>query len=209
MKQLAVFLALGSMAAFSGLAQPRFTGFVGGGFSEPINPIATRIDRGWNVSAGAGISGKNLGAMVDFTFNNFPVNQTALNNVGAPNGSTRIWGLTFDPIVHFSPRPESPVDFYITGGGGVYHRTVEFTQPAIATVTAFDPWWGVVFPVDVATNQVIGSFSVTRPGVDGGAGVAFKVGSGSLKVFAEARFHHMFTNRVDTNMIPVTFGVRW
>ena len=40
--------------------------------------------------------------------------------------------------------------------------------------------------------------------------MSFKLGSNThMKLFAEARFHHMFTNRVDTNLVPVTVGLRW
>jgi hypothetical protein len=208
MKPIA-YLLLWSAAALPLAAQARFTGWVGGGFTEPLNPIGRRLNRGYNLGAGAGISGNRVGALVNFTYNDFGINQNALDAVGAPNGSTRIWAFTFDPVIHFSPRAEGPVDFYITGGGGIYRRTVEFTQPTIATVTLFDPWWGGFVPAQVVTNEVIGSFATTKPGVNGGAGVAFKIGSGSVKVFAEARYHHMFTDRIGSSFIPVTFGVRW
>jgi hypothetical protein len=104
---------------------------------------------------------------------------------------------------------EAPVDVYVTGGGGVYRRTVEFTQPSISTITVFDPWWGIVYPANVLTNQVIGSHSVTKPGANIGMGVSFRLGSSNAKLFAEARYHRMFTNRIDTTYVPVTFGIRW
>ena len=209
MKKLAPYFVIGCMAAIPSFAQPRFTWFVGGGPTVTINPIGSRLDNGWNVSAGAGVTGRTVGLNLDFMFSNNDINQNVLNQVGAPNGSTRTWGVTLDPVVHFRPHSESPVDFYLTGGGGIYHRTVEYTQPAVVTITAFDPWFGAFFPANVATNQVIGSYGVYKPGVDGGAGMTFKLGSSNVKVFAEARFHHIFTSRVDTNLIPVTIGLRW
>jgi hypothetical protein len=205
MRQLTTLLTLCGLAALPALAQPRFTGFVGGGFTEPINPIGKRLDRGWNAAAGAGISNDNIGLMVDFTFLNNPINRTTLNNLGMPDGSTRVWGITLDPVVHVTQR--GPVDFYMTGGGGIYHRTVEFTQPAIATITVFDPWFGF-YPADIATNQVIGSYGVYKGGINGGVGASFRIGGGA-KVFAEARYHHIFTGRVGSDFIPVTFGIRW
>ena len=120
----------------------------------------------------------------------------------------RVWAFTLDPVVHLLPSETGPVDFYITGGGGIYHRTVEFTAPAIATVTVFDPWFGF-YPANILTNQVLGSYGVYKGGVDGGAGIAFRLGHSRAKLFAEAKFHHMFTSHVDTNFIPVTIGVRW
>ena len=106
-----------------------FTGFVGGGISEPVSDIGRRLDNhGWNVPPAAGVSGKRVGLMLDFMFNQFDINRDTLDQVQAPNGTTRFWAFTLDPVIHVNR--ESPVDIYITGGGGIYHRTVEFTQPA-------------------------------------------------------------------------------
>jgi opacity protein-like surface antigen len=192
-----------------GLAQTsRFTGFVGGGFSEPVKALGTRLDRGWNAAGGVGINfNDHFGGLLDFSFNDFGINRTALNNAGAPGGTTRIWSVTLDPIVHLAS-VESRADLYLTGGGGIYHRTVEFTQPAVATVAVIDPWWGIVYPASFLTNQVIGSYSTYKPGFNVGAGVAFKI-SGNTKLFAEARYHHMFTNGLNTTYVPVTVGLRW
>jgi hypothetical protein len=209
MKSLATFLALGCLAAVPALAQARFTGYVGGGPSVPINPLGARLDNGWNIGAGVGVTGRTAGLNLNFMYNDMGINQSTLNEVGAPGGSTRIWAFTLDPVIHFRTREDAPVDFYITGGGGIYHRTVEFTQPAVQTVTVFDPWWGVYYPANILTNQVIGSFGVYKPGVDGGAGLNFRLGHSNAKLFAEARFHHMFTRGTDTNLVPVTIGIRW
>ncbi len=203
-----VSLLLFCAAALPLAAQPQFTGYVGAGPAVPVNPIASRIDTGWNVSAGAGVTGRTAGLMLDFMFSDYGLNQNVLNEAGAAGGSARFWAFTLDPVIHLNPHREGAVDFYITGGGGIYHRTVEFTQPAAVTVAAFDPWFGF-FPATIGVNQVIGSFSTYKPGVDGGAGFSFKLGSSRAKLFAEARFHHMFTNRIDSNLVPVTIGVRW
>jgi hypothetical protein len=56
---------------------------------------------------------------------------------------------------------------------------------------------------------VLASYSVNKPGVDVGAGVA--VGTRwHGKVFAEARWDHIFIggNR-HVDYVPVTFGFRW
>ena len=119
-----------------------------------------------------------------------------------------ITSVTLDPIVHLAPK--SHVDFYVTGGGGLFHRYQEFTAPSVQTFTGFDPFFGF-YPVDVPANQVLASYSVNKPGVDIGAGLAF----GSKwhgKFFAEARYERIFMgNRFshDTEFLPVTFGFRW
>lgn len=202
------FLLFSLVAAAPAFAQfSHFTGFVGGGFTEPINPIGARLDTGWNVTAGAGVNANHhLGLMLDFIFNDTPVNTTFLNQVQAPDGHVRTWGFTLDPVVHLTQ--EGPVDLYVTGGGGIYHRTVEYTQPVVSTGVFFDPWFGY-YPAAFPSNQVIGSFGQYKGGIDGGVGVSVKLGSSRVKLFAEARYHHIFTRQVPTDLIPVSFGFRW
>lgn len=77
-------------------------------------------------------------AMLDFMYNDIGINQGVLNQVGAPQGNVHTWGFTLDPVVHVTQ--EGPADVYLTAGGGIYHRNVEFSQPGVAGVTFFDPW---------------------------------------------------------------------
>ncbi len=211
MKRIASFLALCGLSAFPALAQfSHFTGWVGGGFTEPVKDIGTRLDMGWNAGGGIGINfERHTGILVDFMFNDLSINNATLNAIQVPNGTNRVWGFTLDPIFHITPRGEdSPVGLYVTGGGGIYHRTVEFTQPALATVPGFDPFFGTFFPATIATNQVLASYSQYKGGLDVGAGLDFKVG-GHAKLFAEARYHYIFTAPTRTTLVPVTFGIRW
>jgi hypothetical protein len=85
---------------------------------------------------------------------------------------------------------------------------VEFTQPTVAAVTVFDPFFGF-FPALIPANQVIGR--VIRDGVGGNGGVGFQapVGHRGVKIFAEARFHYSNGGGIPTRMIPMTFGVRF
>jgi hypothetical protein len=208
MKKIASILSLCIAAALPASAQfSRFTGYVGGGLTTPINPIGSRLDTGWNVAAGVGVNATHhFGLMLDFMYNDNGINRTFLDQVQAPNGNVRVWGFTLNPVVHITQ--EGPVDFYLTAGGGIYHRTVEYTQPVIQTGVFFDPWFGF-YPADFASNQIIGSFGQYKGGVNGGAGMSFKLGSSRAKIFAEARYHHIFTRGVETGLLPVTFGIRW
>jgi hypothetical protein len=85
---------------------------------------------------------------------------------------------------------------------------VEYTQPVVSTGIFFDPWFGY-YPGAFASNQVIGSFGQYKGGIDGGVGVSVRLGGSRVKLFAEARYHHIFTRQVPTDLIPVTFGFRW
>ena len=145
--------------------------------------------------------------MGQFMYNESGLSGSYLQSLNQPDGSFRLWGFSADPIIHFNPR--GAVDFYLIGGPGIYRRTVEFTKPTIATVTAFDPFFGFFFPVNVPAHEVIGSFSTTKFGMNGGGGFSFRVGHGHAKLFAEARYVKMYTKGTSTSILPVTFGLRW
>jgi hypothetical protein len=199
--------------AFSGSAfaqnTSHFTWKVGGGFTSPVYNTDGRFDTGYNVGAGAGVNFVPwLGLMGEFGFNDLNLSSAALNAVGVPGGSTRIYSLTLNPIVRF--HPHGRFDAYLTGGGGYYRRTVEFTAPGVSTATAFDPFYGVFYPVAVPTTTVLGSISQNKGGINGGGGVSFRIrGDSNTKIFAEARYHYLYTNPVRTSILPVTFGLMW
>lgn len=209
MKTVALAFCFGSFLAGSLSAQETslFTFDIGGGFTQPVGNTGRHLDEGWNIQGGGGVNfGPYVGAKIDLGFNSFGVNTTTLNNLGFPGGDLHVFSATLNPIVHLNPHGH--FDLYLTGGGGVYHRYQEFTQPAVATTIGFDPFFGF-FPAAVPVNQVLASYSVTKPGVDGGAGIAF----GSKwhgKFFAEARYNRIFMGGDrHTDYVPVTFGFRW
>jgi hypothetical protein len=106
--------------------------------------------------------------------------------------------------------PNGRFDAYLIGGGGFYRRTVEFTQPGVGTITLFDPFWGVVYPAAVPVTDVLGSFTQHKGGLNVGGGVSFRIrGDSDTRVFAETRYHHIYTTPVRTSILPVTFGLRW
>lgn len=185
----------------------RFAFDIGGGFTQPVGNTGRHLDEGWNVGGGFGYNfSQYFGTMIDLGYNSFGINSTTLNNLGFPGGGVHIFSATLDPVVHLTPR--SHFDLYVMGGGGVYHRNQNFTQPGVATVTGFDPFFGF-YPVSVPTTQVLSSYSVTKPGVDIGAGVALGT-KWHGKFFAEARYNRIFMgNNRHTDYIPVTFGFRW
>jgi hypothetical protein len=183
-----------------------FTFSIGAGFTEPVGTTGRALDTGWNVQA---LGGYNfipyLGLTLRFNFNDMGVNTATLDNLGYPGGSVRVWDFTLDPVVHLSPH--RPFDVYLTGGGGIYHRYQDFTAPSAAVVGGCSPFFGCFNSV-VGVNEVLASYSVTKPGIDAGMGIAF----GSrwhVKFFGEARYNRMFIGNYHTDFVPVTFGFRW
>jgi opacity protein-like surface antigen len=208
MKKIALTSSFGLLFALTMCAQevPHFTFNAGAGFTTPVGNTGRHLDTGWNAGAGAGYNFNSyLGAVVQFQFNDFGINSSTLTNIGVPDGSVRLWSLTLDPVVHLNPRGH--FDVYAIGGGGLYHRTQEFTAPTVATVTGFDPFFGFV-PINVQANQVLASSTVNKPGFNVGMGFAMGT-KWKAKVFAEARYHRMFIGDYHTDYVPVTFGVRF
>jgi len=185
----------------------KFTFNAGVGFTQALGQSGRRLDTGPSFQLGAGLNIKpRFGAVLQFDYNWLGINSNTLNATGYPGGEVRTWDFTLNPVIHVWPH--GPADAYIIGGGGIYHRTQEFTAPSTATVSAFDPFFGF-YSVGVPTTQVLASYSVMKPGVNFGAGLAFGT-RWHAKMYAEARYHRIFLgNDRYTDYIPVTFGVRW
>jgi hypothetical protein len=200
----AMFILGGSLQAQE---VSRFSFAAGAGFTQTVGNTGRHLDDGWNVMAGGGVNfNRYVGAMVDLGYNRFGINALTLTNAGFPDGNVSVFSATLDPIVHLTPGHRA--DIYVTGGGGLYHVNQEFTQPSVATLTGFDPFFGF-YNVAVPTTQILSSYSVNKPGVNIGAGVAL----GSKwhgKFFAEARYSRIFMgNDRHADYLPVSFGFRW
>jgi opacity protein-like surface antigen len=185
---------------------PKFSFSIGGGFTRPVGNTSRNLDSGWNVRGGVGYKFTDrFGANLNLGFDSMGINSDVLNSVGAPGGDVHIFSATLDPIVHLNPRGH--VDVYLTGGGGLFHWNQEFTQPTVSALPVYNPFFGL-YPAGVPTTQVLGSYSVNKPGIDVGAGIAFgAIRNG--KFFAEARYDHIYMTNSHVDYLPVTFGFRW
>lgn len=180
----------------------------GGGISPLVGDISNRLDTGWHIMFGAGYNfTRHFTVTGEFMYNGFGVSRAVLNEAKVPDGNAHLWSLTANPKIRFSP--DSKIDPYVVGGIGYYRRVVEFTQPTLVPTLIFDPFFGALFNTLVPANQVIGR--ITRDGFGGsvGGGVDVRLGSGGLKLFGEIRYHHANTGSIDTQMVPVTVGLRW
>jgi hypothetical protein len=184
---------------------PRFSFGIGGGFTNPVGNTGRNLNDGWNIRAGAGMNfTAHLGAMVDVGYDSMSISSGTLTSLGAPGGGVHIFSATLDPVVHLNPHGH--VDVYLTGGGGEFHWNQQFTAPSYAVVPGFG-FFGY-YPAVIATTEILSSYTVNKPGVDVGAGIAF----GSMrhgKFFAEARYDHIYMSGSHADYIPVTFGFRW
>lgn len=195
--------------AISGRAQENhFTLNAGAGFSPLLGQISNRLDNGWNVTVGGGYRfTRHIEANLQFTYNGFGVKPLVLQEAGVPAANSHLWSLTVDPKLRL--HPSGSVDPYFTGGVGYYRRTIQFTQPTLAPIDIFDPFFGFFFfPTLVPANIVLGN--ITRGGVGGNFGLGFDFPFvGGTRFFAEAKYQYADTGSIPTRMIPLTLGVRW
>ena len=107
---------------------------IGAGFTQPVGNSGRHLDEGWNIKGGVGYNfSPYVGVLLQADYNSFGINSSTLRNIGVPGGDLHIFSATLDPIVHLSPKRHA--DVYVIGGGGLYHRNQEFTQPSSAIVT--------------------------------------------------------------------------
>jgi hypothetical protein len=199
MKQTLLLVLIASLPAAAqwrhfGAERTRLTGGIGFGFTQPVNPLSESLDTGWNVSGGIGVRHGYFGVMVDGMFTSLPINRDLVYWVGADRGRERYFAATVDPVIHVNPR--GPVDFYITGGAGLYAVTTSYGYGGFSL---FGPGGGFT-----------DSQTAYKGGVNGGCGFVFGSGRpGSVRFFTEARLHHVFTRGYQTNFVPVTVGIRF
>jgi hypothetical protein len=204
-------IAMLLFAVASGHAQQEerhFTFNAGAGFSPLVGQISDRLNNGWNITVGAGYRfTRHFETNLQFAYNGFGVKPLVLQEAGVPSANSHLWSLTVDPKlrVHSIGR----VVPYFTGGVGYYRRTIQFTQPTVAPIDIFDPFFGFFFfPTLVPANIVLGN--VTRGGVGGNLGAGFDIPFvGGTRFFTEAKYQYASTGSIPTRMIPLTLGVRW
>jgi Outer membrane protein beta-barrel domain len=215
----------------------RYNFFVGGGFTLPAGGSHNYLAPSYNIQVGAGRNfNKTFGVDVEFNYANFGFQTSTLNTQlaiynGAPlfgdlpqlGGNSHIWSFTLDPIMNFYT--SDTWGAYVTGGGGFYHKTANFTIPSIGTECDF---FGNCFQFQA--NQTIDKYTSNAVGVNAGLGLTYKASRfSSIRFYAEGRYVYTFNsprsfsfgdingndfnvfpqNSAKTGFIPITFGIRF
>jgi Outer membrane protein beta-barrel domain len=208
MRSFILLFSAGFLAASFLYAQeaPKYTYSFGAGFTQPIGFTASQLGTGWNIGGNVGYKlTPSLGANVDLGLDDLGVYDSTLASIGVKTGSVHIFSATLDPVVHL--HPHGRVDFYLTGGGGLFRWEQEFGLADTAIVPGYSPFFEL-HSVGVPANQILTPYSVNRPGFDIGAGVEFgAIAHG--KFFAEAKYDHIYMTNSHVDYLPVTFGLRW
>jgi hypothetical protein len=206
---IVLFCLAGLAAAQENAGWSHVDGSAGGGFTAPEGRAGNNLNMGWNLDFRGGYKpSPNLALDLDFNYNRWNLNGTALSRYGEPGGYSTIWSASFLPVLYGSPHWH--VLPYVMAGPGIYYRNLSLTQPSLVNTFYCDPFFGFCYPATVGVNQVVASATTYKMGVNGGAGLEVRIGDTPLKVFGEARYSRMFTTHgSDIWFVPVTFGIRW
>jgi len=183
----------------------------GGGFNAPIGNDLPYITWGGNFTVGAGLHlNKRFAVLGEFEFfdNKLPGSFIAAVNGGGSGqgGNAHIIALTLNPVIDLFPKKNNSI--YVTGGGGYYHKSTNFTAEVCCDYYGY------------AESVTEASFTSNQMGANLGFGISHRFGGiyndSTMKVFAEARYHYINTPSTSqtnglgsTGLIPVTVGFRW
>jgi len=202
-------LGLGVLASAQGQNNDysRFLFNIGGGIGFPQGQLGSFVNNGGNFVVGGGYSfSRYLGVDSEFMWHGLPINAATKASLQTPGASARQYAWTFNPIAHFPVGKE--LGAYAIGGIGWYHRSGETTTPGVGVIC--DSYWSWWFGCTIGTvNIVTSSHSANAFGENIGGGFTFRLRDTHMNVYAEVRYHHAGYSRVATNLVPLTFGVRW
>ncbi|MGC8548869.1 MAG: hypothetical protein ACP5M4_04125 [Acidobacteriaceae bacterium] len=185
---------------------------LGGGLMSPIGNDTHGYETfGWNFMAGAGLNfSKQFGVLGEFMYKRNKIPGSTLAQVGTSGGYIADYSFTVDPIV-YQPFNQT-VGMYVTGGGGVYHKTTAFTQLVQATSCYY-------FCYSYYAPVVVSSFSSTQGGLNGGLGFYWKAfgPDSNAKLYIESRYIWIDSPRPTRTqngegtegLIPLTIGIRF
>ncbi len=190
-----------------------------GGASAPTGDLKTiGYTTGYQVAVPIGWQSQNkvLGARVDLGYSQFNGGSYAVvPTAGSPallvNEDPKIYSAVLNATLRFPLNASHSTGFYLLGGGGVYSFRNFGMGSALSSYLGND----VTNPL-TADNKT----SITKWGVDGGAGLDFGIGAASL--YVESRLVNVYANRNNptadamlgtTNdqlrWVPIVLGVKF
>ncbi len=197
---------------------PSATTSLGVPLTAPLSPTSQYVHWGWGVTAGAGYNFDRRNALIgEFMWNSlYPTSQVlqplqiALNT-NKLNGHGNLFALTGG--YKFELRGRS-MGTYVILGGGWYYRTASLSRPVpdgttIGCIPAW-VWWGYTCSSGLVVTDLTEVHSNSSAlGANGGVGLTFRVGEAPYRMYVEGRYHFAPTNSISTQLVVVTWGIRY
>ena len=222
---VSILCAAAAIAAGPGFAAPpdkKITWNVGGGADFPLSDAGNKLNTGGNFGLGITYNITDfLGIQFEPMYNYMSAKDNAITNVTGLGANLQVWQFDFNLVLR--TKPHKKVGAYIIFGGGFYKVKGEITAATLTGGTVCDPYWGICYPVAVPVEQVLGSRSATKGGLDVGGGITIRVGEHSRfyieTVYQYVRFGSLgasatpYTSSSATSVnlqyLPLTFGFRF
>lgn len=169
---------------------------IGGGPTPVVGDTKNELRNGANFTIGGGYNfTPRTGLVFEFMQSWLDVTDRALQEVGGDDGRASVWSFTINPVYRF--RIGGPFGGYLIGGGGFYERNQHYERTVFVPTShgGFDEFQ-------------VNNISDDAGGVNAGIGLTCNLGWGT-KFYVEARYHYIFTPGYKTQIVPVTFGLRW
>ena len=184
----------------------------------PLNPTAQAVHLGFGVLVGGGYNFTRKHALVtEFMWNNLLPTNGALDKirteVNNPNVNASVSLMTLTGNYRYELRGKL-LGTYLIGGGGLYYRHTHLSQTVTtgSTVTCSPTWefWGFTCTNGTVTsNQSLGSWSSSSGGFNGGVGFTVRVGEPPYRFYVESRYHYAPSSTISTQLIDISFGIRY
>lgn len=221
----------------------KYAFIAGVGLTLPTGDFDNQVTPSYSVQFGGGRNfNKIFGLLVQFDWDNFGfqgstlANQEAIYNspevfgagaVSGLDGTSHIWSFTLNPVINIPTN--GSLGAYVVGGVGFYHKTANFTVPAVGEG---EDAFGDIFQFEA--NETIDKYTSNAPGFNGGFGLTYKMSQFSNeRLYAEVRYVYVDSQQkagytlanigsataTSTNFypansnhstyIPVKFGIRF
>ena len=197
---------------------PIFATNLGMTTSVPTHPTSQYVRSGLGVDYGAGYNFDRRNAAIgEFMWNWLYSTDASLQPVRVALQSPNVYGHgnLFALTTNYKFELRGKVfGAYLIGGGGWYIRLQSLTQPIPAgTSITCDPallWWGYHCSAGtVTTTRTIQNSRSNALGANGGIGFTIRVGDAPYRFYVESRYHYAPTKNIRTQLVAITFGLRY
>lgn len=184
----------------------------------PLSPTSQFLRTGWGVSGGAGYNfNSNHAFIFEFMWNRLYATTQALQPLRQTLQSPEFGGKSNLYVLTGNYRYERRgriFGAYLIGGAGLYYRT---TNPSRLIVTGSGipcapawTWWGFSCSSgNVIPNQSLGSVGSNAIGGNGGIGFTVRAGEDPWRMYVESRYHYAPNRNFSTQLVTITFGIRY
>ena len=209
----------------SAVAQPnlsRFTYNVGGGLGIGRGYVGGFVGDSLEGTVGFGYNFSRLFAVdAEYMYYNLTLRPSVSNEPGLADASGHLQSISLDGMVNV-PRHFGRFGAYGIFGVGFDDRSVSVAHSQLlpnGTVCQepYSRWWGIdcvqsnpASPPTVNGQQTLSSYSKVAGSFNYGGGITYRLEAWHhAKIYVEYRYHKAYQSDAETEVWPVSIGLRW